>query len=88
MTTVLSPFDSRTLDFRNSPVNTCVNLLVAVGWRCEGDIAFNPDSGNVNAIGLNETYQTVLRRGRNENRGESVYNRLPPNFTGGEGQIA
>ena len=169
VTTALNPFDSRTLDFRNSPVNTFVSLLVAAGRRYEGDIAFNPDSGNVNAIGLIETYETVLRRGRglstdvgfnvaaandallhaaskvsslytllgneaffdqqdptigfttadgtvgslapslfafqnqtdslleeelallrgrDENRGAPVYNRLPPNFTGGEGQIA
>lgn len=59
----LNPFDSRTKDFRDSPVNTFASMIVQAGKRYEGDIAFNGDASNLNRIGLIESYETVLRRG-------------------------
>lgn len=60
----LNPFDARVKDFHAGPANTYASMLVQLGERYEGDIAFNPDAGNLNQIGLIEAYETVLRRGR------------------------
>ncbi len=59
----LNPFDSRTKDFRQSPVNTFASMITQAGKRYEGDIAFNGSAENLNQIGLIEAYETVLRRG-------------------------
>jgi len=59
----LDPFDARVRDFHASPTNTYSSMLVQLGERYEGDIAFNGDPNNLNQIGLIETYETVLRRG-------------------------
>lgn len=60
----LNPFDARVQDFHSGPSNTYASMLVQLGERYEGDIAFNPDADNLNQIGLIEAYETVLRRGR------------------------
>jgi len=60
----LNPFDARVKDFHAGPANTYASMLVQLGERYEGDIAFNPDADNLNQIGLIEAYETVLRRGR------------------------
>ena len=60
----LNPFDQRTRDFRNNGVNTLANALASAGERFEGPIAFNPDADALNGVGLVETYETVLDRGR------------------------
>ncbi|MFN8642674.1 MAG: hypothetical protein U0802_13855 [Candidatus Binatia bacterium] len=60
----LNPFDQRTRDFRNNGVNTLANALASAGERFEGPIAFNPDADALNSVGLVETYETVLDRGR------------------------
>jgi hypothetical protein len=59
----LNPFDARVRDFHASPTNTYSSMLVQLGERYEGDVAFNNDPANLNQIGLIEAYETVLRRG-------------------------
>ena len=61
----LNPFEARVQDFHAAETNTYSSMLVQLGERYEGDIAFNPDAGNLNSIGLIEAYTTVLRRGIN-----------------------
>ena len=60
----LNPFDARTADFHSSAVNTYASMLVQVGPRYEGPIAFNGSAANLNSIGLIQAYQTVLERGK------------------------
>jgi len=60
----LNPFDARTADFHSSAVNTYASMLVQVGPRYEGPIAFNGNADNLNSIGLIQAYQTVLERGK------------------------
>ncbi len=59
----LNPFDQRVADF-HSEANTFASMLIQAGRRYEGDVAFNPDAGSINSIGLIEAYETVLRRGK------------------------
>ncbi|MDY7095569.1 MAG: hypothetical protein SX243_21545 [Acidobacteriota bacterium] len=59
----LNPFEARVQDFHSAPTNTYASMLVQLGKRYEGDIAFNPTADNLNSIGLIEAYETVLRRG-------------------------
>ncbi len=61
----LNPFESRVRDFHSAPTNTYASMLVQLGERYEGDIAFNPTADNLNRIGLIEAYETVLRRAIN-----------------------
>ena len=61
----LNPFEARVQDFHAAETNTYSSMLVQLGERYEGDIAFNPDADNLNSIGLIEAYTTVLRRGVN-----------------------
>ena len=61
----LNPFEARVQDFHASETNTYSSMLYQLGERYEGDIAFNPDAGNLNSIGLIEAYTTVLNRGKN-----------------------
>ncbi len=61
--TGLNPFEARVQDFHAAATNTYASMLVQLGERWEGNIAFNPDAGNLNSIGLIEAYQTVLNRG-------------------------
>ncbi len=60
----LNPFEARVTDFHAAETNTYASMLFQLGERYEGDIAFNPDAGNLNSIGLIEAYQTVLNRGK------------------------
>ena len=41
----LNPFEARVRDFHAAPTNTFASMLVQLGERYEGDIAFNPDGG-------------------------------------------
>lgn len=61
----LNPFEARSDDFHDpdNPANTFASMLVQLGQRYEGDIAFNGNPANVNSVGMIETYETVLRRG-------------------------
>ncbi|MBP9143728.1 MAG: hypothetical protein KBI44_04515 [Thermoanaerobaculia bacterium] len=61
----LNPFEARVQDFHAAETNTYSSMLYQLGERYEGDIAFNPDAGNLNSIGLIEAYTTVLNRGKN-----------------------
>jgi hypothetical protein len=61
----LNPFEARVQDFHAAETNTYASMLVQLGERYEGDIAFNPDADNLNSIGLIEAYTTVLNRGKN-----------------------
>ncbi len=58
----INPFQQRITDLYNNAVNTDVSLVGQAGRRWEGDIALNLE--NVNAAGLIEIYETVLRRGK------------------------
>ena len=60
----LNPLQSRTTDFHSSPVNTYASMISLAGEPYTGPIAFNPDADNLESVGLIETYETVLRRGK------------------------
>jgi hypothetical protein len=60
----LNPFEARSRDFHVDETVTFASMLQQAGPRYEGDIAFNPDGGNINQIGLIEAYETVLRRAK------------------------
>lgn len=59
----INPFNQRTSDLNNKPVNTGASILTQAGKRYEGDIALNQDA--LNSYGLIEIYETVLNRARN-----------------------
>lgn len=61
----LNPFEARTTNFHSSEAVTFTSMLIQAGKRYEGDIALNPSAGNLNSLGLIESYSTVLNRGRN-----------------------
>ncbi len=61
----LNPFETRVRQFHQAPTNTYASMLMQLGERYEGDIAFSSDAGNLNEIGLIEAYETVLRRAMN-----------------------
>jgi hypothetical protein len=58
----LNPFEDRANAFHASPTSTYASMLVQLGERYEGDIAFSNDPAYLNSIGLIEAYETVLRR--------------------------
>lgn len=58
----LNPFEARVQAFHSSPTNNFASMLVQLGERYEGDIAFSNDPDNLNSIGLIEAYETVMRR--------------------------
>ncbi len=58
----INPFNQRTKDLINNPVNTDSSILTQAGHRWEGDVSLNLDT--LNNYGLIEIYETVLRRGR------------------------
>lgn len=60
----LNPFEARVQDFHAAETNTYASMIYQIGERYEGDIAFNPDAGNLNAIGLIEAYTTVFNRAK------------------------
>jgi len=57
----INPFDQRTTDLFDNPVNTSVSIIEQAGHRWEGDVALNEDT--LNDYGLIEIYETVLHRG-------------------------
>ena len=58
----INPFGQRVTDLFNNAINTDVSLVQQAGKRWEGDIALN--LSNINAFGLIEIYETILRRGK------------------------
>jgi len=58
----INPFDQRTSDFFNNPVNTTASIISQAGHRWEGDVALNADT--ITNAGLIEIYETVLDRGK------------------------
>ncbi len=58
----LNPFDARTSDFHSSAAVTFSSMLIQLGQRYEGPIAFNPAADAINKVGLIEAYTTVLQR--------------------------
>jgi uncharacterized membrane protein len=60
----LNPFDARTTDFHSSPAVTFASMLIQLGQRYEGPIAFNPSADAINKVGLIEAYTTVLERAK------------------------
>jgi len=59
----INPFNQRTSDLFNNPVNTTASIISQAGHRWEGDVALNLDT--INQFGLIEIYETVLNRGKN-----------------------
>ena len=60
----INPFSARTTNFHQTATATFASMLQQAGGRFEGPIALNPSGDNLNQIGLIETYETVLQRGR------------------------
>lgn len=58
----INPFGQRVTDLFNNAINTDVSLVQQAGKRWEGDIALS--LSNINAFGLIEIYETILRRGK------------------------
>lgn len=58
----INPFNQRTKDLFNNPVNTTASIIAQAGHRWEGDVALNLDA--INGYGLIEIYETVLNRGK------------------------
>ncbi len=56
----INPFNQRIDDFFNNPISTDISLLTQAGTRFEGAIPLTLDS--VQATGLIEIYETLLRR--------------------------
>ena len=58
----INPFNQRTSDLFNNPVNTTGTIISQAGHRWTGDVALNLEAlGN---YGLIEIYETVLNRGK------------------------
>jgi hypothetical protein len=57
----INPFDQRTSDLFDNPVNTIGNIISQAGHRWEGDVALNADT--ITNAGLIEIYETILHRG-------------------------
>ncbi|HVV72991.1 MAG TPA: hypothetical protein VHI52_16060, partial [Verrucomicrobiae bacterium] len=58
----INPFNQRTSDLFNNPVNTTASIIAQAGHRWEGNVALNLDT--INNYGLIEIYETVLNRGK------------------------
>ena len=58
----INPFNQRTKDLFNNPVNTTASLITQAGHRWEGDVALNADT--IGNAGLIEIYETLLHRGQ------------------------
>lgn len=63
VTTDINVYDQRLKSFHDSEVNTIGSMIAQAGKRYEGSVALNADPDNINAVGLIELYETVLRRG-------------------------
>ncbi len=57
-------FDQRIEEFHTTEIATYVNMIRQAGIRYEGPVALNCNPDNINALGLIETYATVLARAR------------------------
>ena len=57
----INPFNQRTKDLFNNPVNTTASLITQAGHRWEGDVALN--ASTIGNSGLIEIYETLLHRG-------------------------
>jgi hypothetical protein len=57
----INPFDQRTSDLFDNPVNTIASIISQAGHRWEGDVALNADT--ITNAGLIQIYETVLHRG-------------------------
>lgn len=60
----LNPFDQRVKDFHLGAIDTFVSMIGQAGIRFEEPVALNCTPENINALGLLEVYETVLRRAR------------------------
>lgn len=60
----LNAFDSRVKDFHVAEAATFASMIQQAGQRYEGPVAFNPNPDYLNQLGLIESYETVLDRGR------------------------
>ncbi|NQW99704.1 hypothetical protein HQ447_03525, partial [bacterium] len=58
----INPFSQRVTDLYNNAVNTDVSVITQAGKRWEGDVALT--LGNIDEVGLIETYETVLNRAK------------------------
>jgi len=58
----INPFNQRTSDLFNNPVNTTASIISQAGHRWNGDVALNVD--DLDSHGLIEIYETVLNRGK------------------------
>jgi hypothetical protein len=57
----INPFNQRTTDLFNKPVNTIASIISQAGHRWEGDVALNATT--ITNAGLIEIYETLLHRG-------------------------
>ncbi|MEI6779506.1 MAG: hypothetical protein WCQ21_01180 [Verrucomicrobiota bacterium] len=57
----INPFNQRTSDLFDNPVNTTGNIISQAGHRWEGDVALN--ASTIQNAGLIEIYETLLHRG-------------------------
>jgi hypothetical protein len=57
----INPFDQRTTDLFDNPVNTTADIISQAGSRWEGDVALNADT--ITNAGLIQIYETVLHQG-------------------------
>jgi hypothetical protein len=58
----INPFSQRVTDLYSNAVNTDVSVITQAGKRWEGDVALT--LGNIDDVGLIETYETVLNRAK------------------------
>ena len=66
----INPFNQRTADLFNNPVNTTASIISQAGHRWEGNVALNLDT--INNFGLIEIYETVLNRGKGLSIGAGI----------------
>jgi hypothetical protein len=57
----INPFNQRTTDLFDNPVNTIASIISQAGHRYEGDVALNANT--ITNAGLIQIYETLLHRG-------------------------
>ena len=60
----INPYEQRVNSFHTAEVDTIASMIRQAGQRYEGDIALNANPESINSVGLIETYETILNRGR------------------------
>jgi len=60
----INPFDQRVASFHSAAVDTFVSMIGQAGTRFEAPVPLNCTPENINALGLIDVYETVLRRAR------------------------